>query len=270
MNETKSGTAIEFKLEGSSRDDGLVRFADFAAFVEGTLATLRALERAETGRRQSKIEYRITQLEVGSAVLAIEAIGIPGLEDTNRVVAAKLARGLAAVRDGVVELSAIDPRVRGAFGRMLAPLGRGVRSLTATFGDTEIAIVGRTDAALALSMANEESAAVGSFSGSIDALNVHGEHFFFLYPAAGPTRIKCVFDLSLLPKVRDAVKRYTTVHGLVEFAEPSPFPQRIIVEDIEPHPIASELPTMRSLWGKFPVLTRGLDAVEFVESLRHE
>jgi hypothetical protein len=268
MSEPENKIAIAFKLEGSSRDDGLVRFADFATFIEGTLAALRALERARTNQRHARIEYRITQLEVSSASLTIEAVDTPELRDTEQVVATRFAQGLAAVRDGLGDIAAFEPQVREALTRMLAPLKRGVRSITASFGETEIAIVGRTDGLLTFGETTEESAAVASFSGSVDALNVHGDHFFYLYPAAGPTRIKCVFDASMLGKVRDAVKRYTTVRGLVEYAEPSPFPQRIIVEDLDPHPDPSTLPTMKSLWGKYPNLTRGLDAVAFIEQMR--
>jgi len=269
MSEPGRRIVIAFKLEGSSRDDGLVRFADFAAFIEGTLATLRAIERAETNQRHAKIEYRITQLEVSSAALAIEAVDTPQLRDTEHVVATRFAQGLAAVRDGLGEMAAFEPPVRDALARMLAPLRRGVRSITTNFGETEIAIVGRTDGLLTLVEFKEETAAVGSFSGSVDALNVHGDHFFYLYPAAGPTRIKCVFDAAMLGKVRDAVKRYTTVTGLIEYAEPSPFPQRIIVEDLESHPDPDTLPSMKSLWGKYPNLTRGLDAVAFIEQMRN-
>lgn len=269
MSEPETRTVIGFKLEGAPRDGGLVRFADFATFIEGALATLRALERAETKQHHAKIEYRITQLEIGSAALAIEAIHTPELSATGHVVATRLAQGLAAVRDGLGDVTALEPQVREAMTKMLAPLKRGVRSITTRFGETEVAIIGRSDTRLTLITHADESAAVGSFSGSVDALNVHGDHFFYLYPIAGPSRIKCVFDAAMLGKVRDAVKRFTTVTGLVEYAELSPFPQRIIVEDLEPHPEPSQLPTMQSLWGKYPDLTRGLDAVEFIEQVRN-
>lgn len=268
MEEEERTTRIEFKLEGASRDEGLVRFSDFAAFVEGALATLRALERAETKSRRARIDYRITQLEVGSAVLAIEAVGGIELRQTEQRVALRFAQGLAAVRSGLDELAGIDPAVRDAMSRMLAPLGRGVKSINANVAGVTLSLTGKVPSLLPAVGAGAESAAMGSFTGSIDALNVHDEPFFYLYPAAGPSRIKCVFDVAKLEKVREAVKRFTTVSGLIEFSDASPFPQRIIVEDVVALPDAASLPDMKSLWGKYPELTRGLDAVAFVDSLR--
>lgn len=266
MSDAENKITIEFKLEGAVRDAGLVRFADFATFVDGTLATLKALEREATQARHARIEYRITNLEIGSALLALEAIDVQEYRATEEFVATRLAEGLATVRDGLGDFAAFDAGVRASFVKMLSPLRRGVRSITANVGETRITITGHPgEKLLEFVEVGDESVAVGSFSGSVDALNVHGDHFFYLYPPAGPTKIKCVFDPAMLDDVRGVVKRYTTVYGLVEFVDPNPFPHRIIVDRLEPHPDPAELPTLSSLWGAFPHLTGGLDAAEFVQ-----
>ena len=259
--------SIAFKLEGSAADDGLVRFSDFAAFVAGALTVLRSLEREMTNARQATIDYRITDLEVGSAALTLEPIGTPEQAGLDQRVAARFAEGLAAVRDGFTDLAEFSPSVRDGFAAMVAPLRRSVRSIATVIGDTTISLV-RSPAGLTVAAPAEESAAVGSFSGSVDALNVHGDHFFYLYPPAGPTKIKCVFTPALLESVRNAVKRHTTVYGLVEYSEPSSFPTRIIVERIQSHPDDDELPSLTDLWGIAPDLTGGVDEVEYVRRLR--
>jgi hypothetical protein len=268
MAEHDQTNAISFRLEGASRDEGLVRFADFAVFIEGTLLTLKAIERGATSKKQARVEYRVTQLEVGSAVLAIEPVTNAENHHLGAIVTTRFAQALSAVRDGVADAAGLEPAVRDAMKKMLAPLNRGVRSITANFGGTQISIAGRADDALAITKPEYQTSAVGSFSGSIDALNVHGDHFFYLYPVVGPTRVKCVFDSSLLGKVRDAVKCMTTVKGLVEYDDGNPFPQRIFVEEIQTHPAVAELPTMRSLWGKYPSLTGDVDPIAYLEEIR--
>jgi hypothetical protein len=268
MPEPADNVSIAFKLEGAAADNGLVRFSDFATFVAGALSALRSLEREMTNARTATIEYRITELEVGSASLTLEPIAAPDHPGLDQRVVERFAEGMAAVRDGLADLAPFGPAVRDAFGTMMSPLRRGVRSIAAVVGDTTISVVRSPAGAVTVTTPSEESAAVGSFSGSVDALNVHGDHFFYLYPPAGPTRVKCVYAPALLESVRNAVKRYTTVHGLVEYAEPSSFPTRIIVDRIEAHPDERDLPTLADLWGSRPDLTGGLDEVDFVRRLR--
>jgi len=267
MAEPESKIPISFKLEGSPRDQGLVRFSDFATFVEGTLATLRALEREATNAAQAQIEYRVTQLEISSAAFALEAIDDPTTRETEKIIAARLVEGLAAVRDGLVGIAAFDPSVRNGLSKMLSPLRRGVQSVSALIGDTPVTLVGRAAAKIRLAEVFEESAAVGSFSGSVDALNVHGDHFFYLYPPVGPTKIKCVFSPDLLDEVKSSIKRYVTIFGLIEYAEPSAFPVRIVVDRLVAHPPAVQLPSLSSLWGISPS-AGGPDEVIFVRHLR--
>lgn len=259
---------IAFKLEGAASDEGLVRFSDFAAFIDGALTTLRALERAETGSRHSRIEYRVTQLEIGSAVLALEPIETPELREIERRIVGRLVEGLSAVRDGLADITTFEPSVREGLNQMLAPLRDGLRSVTATVGDATIEIEGRRDRVFERAQVDEEIAAVGWFSGSVDALNVHGDHYFYLYPPAGPTRIKCIFNPALLDQVKSAVKQYTTVYGLVEYTESSPFPTRIVVDRLEAHPDEGDLPTLTQLWGTAPNLTGDIDEVTYMRLLR--
>lgn len=268
MDEIVSQPEIAFSLDGSPSDEGLVRFADFATFVDGALATLRAIERAKTNSRQVKIDYRIIKLEVGSAALSIQAIDVPELRAIELHVAARLAEGLAAIRDGIPERAKLEPAVQDGLKKMLAPLRRGVRAIVANIGDVSIAISGEPDEFLKLAGLDDETAAVGSFSGSIDALNVHGDYFFYLYPPIGPYRIKCVFANALLDDARASVKRYANVHGLIEYIAPSPFPTRIIVDSLSALPPEAEVPTLSKLWGISPNLTGDMDEIEFVRRLR--
>jgi hypothetical protein len=262
----ESAPIIRFKLEGNRKEGDSVSLDDFLKFVDAGLTALRRIERDATGARTTAIDYLIVELEYGSATIAFAPVGTdPALQ---RHVATTFAITAAALRDDSLDLLNVDVGLRRAFEDLARPLKRGVRYASIEVDETRIELHGDEGRAFSLAP-HSESAAVGSYSGNIDALNVHREHVFYLYPPVGPTRIQCVFDPLLLDDVRAALKRYTTVHGLLEYNEGNAFPVRIVVERIEVNPPEDQLPTLDDLWGIAPDLTGGMDSVAFVRQLRN-
>lgn len=211
--------------------------------------------------------YKIVDLEIGSAVISLEAEAEAGSEVDAADVVGRFAEGVMAYRDGTLPMSRFDRETQQAFGQMLAPLRRSLRSFAMVVDEVEVVLASHELRPLQL-RPESETAAVGSFSGFVDALNVHSDSVFYLYPTQGPTKISCTFDRGILEEVRSAIKRYTTVFGLLEYTEGSPFPSRIVVSRLEVNPPSNELPTLRSLVGIAPNLTRGVDAVTFVRRQR--
>jgi hypothetical protein len=253
---------VEFSLEGDPRDDGLVLAQDFLRFLESALDTLRRLE-IERGRKPV-IDYRIVGLDIGSAVIALEPE--PRYKDAPAVIADFLA-GIAAVRDGTIESSRFRPETQRSFVSLLRPLSQShLRSVTVSSDSVAVQLVGVPELALR-ELHAPELAAVGTMSGYIDAVNVHDEPVFFLYPVAGPSRIRCLFDRALLEQVKGALKQFVSVRGLQEYPANSPFPTRIVVDSIEVH-LESEIVPIEALWGSVPELTRDLDSVSYVRLQR--
>ncbi len=255
---------ISLKLEGSPQDQGLVRAQDFVAFVSAALACLRRLEGARMSR--TKVVYRVVDLSVSSAVVELEASSPEDVHALASKVVENFLTGLTAVQEGMLEFAGYEPELRDAFSAVLTPLQGHARSLTV---ESDARSVTLTSVPPAVLEPGVQSMSVGTFAGFVDAVNVHKTPVFYLYPSAGPSRIPCVFDRhTLLEEVRQAIKRYTTVHGLMEFQPGSSFPSRITADRIEVNPPESELPTLRSLYGIAPDLTHGLDSVTFVRQLR--
>lgn len=256
---------IEFRLEGSRKDEGLVLAQDFVGFLENALKVLRRLERAQTGEaKKVHLEYRIVEMEIGSALIGLEA-DAHGEADAAQVLG-RFAEGMAAFRDGRFGTLGFDAGTAEAFADMMAPLKHRVRAIHADVGGIEIDVFADTVHTFDLGP-DAESELVGSVAGYVDAVNVHKEPVFYLYPTVGP-RVSCRFDRRMLDDVRGALKQYTTVYGLLGYAEGSAFPVHAIVERVEVNPPIAALPTLRSLWGIARGMTRGLGAVAHVRQLR--
>lgn len=254
---------LEFHLEGDPRAEGLVLAQDFVAFLSSVLNALRRVE-GERSRKPNTV-YRIVELELGSAVVALQPESPEA--DTDVIIGDFLA-GLAAVRDGTIDRLGYQPETKRAFIALLAPLrDKHLRSISVQVESVEIQLQSETITPLRL-RGGPELHTIGVLSGYIDAINVHREPLFFLYPVAGPSRVRCVFDRLLLDEVRAALKRFVTVHGLLEYAEGSPFPSRITVERVEAHPPEEELASLESLFGSVPDLTGGVDSVSYIRAHR--
>lgn len=256
---------LRFKLLGSTRDAGLVRAVDLADVLEGVVNTLRVLEKQIPARE--KTVYRVIDLSISSAVIEVEAIAPKEFPARAAEVVTRFTEGVNALRDGNWESIGYDPDLQRALASLMKPLRRDLRSIEVSTEDGTITLSGQ-DAKIFSQPEEEETAAVGTLAGFIDAINVHAEPVFYLYPSSGPVRIPCVFDRTLLDDVRDALKQYTTVHGLLEYKEKSAFPFRIVVEHLEIAPPLETLPTLASLWGAAPQITGGLDPVTFVRRQR--
>ena len=252
-------------LRGGHKDAELVRAEDFAQWLSGTLGCLRRIHRASTDREH--VIYRITDLSIGSAVVEIEATSLTDENRSANEVVDEFVRGLAATAEGTFDLLPYDPDVKKSFGELYSPFRRQLHSVTVTFGSRTVAIRSEQAARFAVKETVGEIS-VASYSGFIEALNVHREPVFYLYPVSGPARIHCVFDEPLLDDVKSAIKRYTTVYGAIEYLAGSAFPHRIVAERIEIHPDEDELPTLRSLAGSVPNLTKGVDSVTYIRRLR--
>lgn len=256
---------LRFRLDGLQRDEGFVRAPEFLTFLGNALKVLRRLERKRGGR--TNLTYLVVELEIGSATVAFEAPPVDGGASPDSVFD-DFASGFAAISNGTIDMLGYDADIVEGFSELVEPLRRNmVRSIELTHGTTDI-VLSHDVVPVAAIAAEIETHAVGSLAGFIDALNVHRDHVFYLYPPGLPRRVACVFDRPLLDEVRMAVKRYVTVAGLLEYVEGQPFPHRITVESIDVHPPEDELPSLDSLYGIAPDLTGGVETVTYLRRLR--
>ena len=258
---------LRFKLHGSGHDLGdAVTLRDFGDFVDALLDCFRQLERESD--LQARIEYRITGLEVGSAGLEVDALSPGDLDRSAESLARDFENGFHALGDGNILRTSFERRTQEAFVRLLKPLRHNVQRIE--FTGEQPHELGRQDASQTLPDQRRDASVLGSVSGKVEAVNVHGNKpVFFLYPVSGPFKVRCRFEPSLLlDDLREAIDRHTTVYGMLDYEVGEPFPVEVVVERVEVSPPDTELPTLRSLIGIAPDLTGGIDSVEYVRGLR--
>lgn len=253
---------LKFKLKGSSQDGELVRAEDFAAWINGVLSCLEELGR---GLRAEPV-LTITGLSIGSAILELDiASNDDGVSATT--LRSEFVAGFDYLRSGRLGEAGFAPETRRAFESLLKPMRRQLRNAELQADGTRLAL-SAADLPLLGQRQLGGSAQLGKIAGFVDAINVHNTPVFYLYPTTGPKRVKCTFDLQHLADVRDSLKRYATVYGLLEYVEGSAFAESIAVESVRPSPPEDELPTLASLWGTAPKLGGDSDSVVVVRRLR--
>lgn len=254
------------RLEGSPRNDGRVRARDFVEFFETLLRVLKGIEKGTSGSAPP-VAYNIVDMSVSSAVMELEAESLDETGFLAREVVKRFGEGLKALESGSLGAIDFDEDVVRGFAKLMAPLGEDLPSVTVRAGEIQVVLTADNTEEFTL-LSEQETFEVGSFTGFIDAINVHTEPVFFLYPPVGPTRIPCEFDRTMLDEVRDALRHYVTVYGLFTYRPGLAFPARITIDRIEINPPERELPTLASLRGIAPDLTGGLDSVTFTRQLR--
>jgi hypothetical protein len=267
MQDPQTPRTIGFRLEGSVEDSGRVRFPDLIEFLQRLRAALKRVEGTVAGSDRSTIYYRIVDMEVSSAAIVLE--GVPeGLErDPIPEILDRVDSSLSAVIEGHAPPPWLDRELLETLKGLTLPLRRHVRAIHILRPHRSFTL-NREFETKVDQILGEDLTAVGSISGFLDAINVHGVRHFHVYPLIGPTKILCVFADELLPEVRKGLKRHVTVSGILRYKMNEAFPHQVDVESIEVMPLAEELPTLRSVRGLAPDATGPLDSVAFVRQLR--
>lgn len=258
---------LRFTLDAESGEDEAVDAADFSTFLASLLSCLSALEK-ETNA-QAPVEYKVVDLEIGSAAIELQPVSTGDLDKSAAEVANTFEEGFAALQRDDIRSTRFSRSTKNKFLELTKPLRRATRAIEFT-GSSGRLVISRQVPLRDLPTPKTQAVSRGSLKGNVDALNVHRTPVFYLYPRSGPTRVRCTFDASLLDELRQAIKRNTTVFGLVEYEAGSAFPARIYVEDVDINPPDSELPTLASMWGAVPDLTGEQSTQAFLDAARDE
>lgn len=118
----------------------------------------------------------------------------------------------------------------------------------------------------------EDDYEIGSYSGMLDAINIHNQNIFYIYPTSHLPKLKCVFSSELKIDAVKAIGKYVTVSGqkrsMSNIHESHPYEMR--VRKIEIHPDDGELPSLRDLKGIAPNITDNQSSESFIRGIRNE
>jgi len=112
----------------------------------------------------------------------------------------------------------------------------------------------------------------GAYTGMLEAINIHNQNIFYIYPTSHLPKLKCSFPKDLKAEAISAIGKYVTVFGNKKFKPniSGAIPYEIHVREIEVHPNEDELPTLKDLKGLSPNITEGKTSEDFVRGIRNE
>src|ERR1700682_3498263 len=191
-----AGQRIIIALDGA--DVRMTTLIDKLESVKGALEF--AEEHAAVGGKRTPIYYRLVDLHHSAPTFAFEPVwtGDPGHDRTNAVVYEFRTR-IAQIQTGSVP----DDIPAEEF------------EVTRTFHEQIDILLG------------PEEISWGTMTGMLEALYFHERNLFRLYPSIGPESVKCSFDRSLRPRVKEAVDHYVQVYGQIHYRRRYQFPETI-------------------------------------------
>lgn len=91
----------------------------------------------------------------------------------------------------------------------------------------------------------------GSFTGMLDAINIHNQNVFYVYPTSHLPKLKCLFPKEQRESALIALGKYVTVTGQKRSLSniQGSHPIELHVQGIYIHPDEKDLPTLRDLRG---------------------
>lgn len=257
-------TDLRFTLE-AEHGEASVDAGDFSLFLDSVLKVLRALE-GETNA-QTPVHYSVVDLQIGSAAIGLRPTSAGDRDQSAERVAESFEAGFVALQQDQIRTAPFSRETKKKFLALTKPLQKATTNIRFTGSSGEVSL-SRRGAIRDLPPVKTEAVARGSLKGNVEALNVHRRSVFYVYPKSGPTKVKCTFEPSMLDQLRAAIKRNTSVFGLLEYSSGSAFPTHMYVERVEVNPPDSELPSMASMWGGAPDLTKGRSVEEYLASIR--
>jgi hypothetical protein len=246
----QDGEQISFSLIGAERDGGFVRVGELAECFERLQECLRETERCLTGRA-SRLTYLVKQLTSGNpAVGVLVAKPTKKPSDLPRRVAHEFRRTVSELERGERRRNPqLDHDAYGAYRKLGSLIQKNDdRSRPKLIVD---GVVVTHSYLLAAEKAMEfEESSVGTVSGVLEKIDVHGRNTFSIYPPIGGRQVTCVFAEDMLTKVQGALRKSVTVSGTLHFVADRFLPSKVEVTDLEVHPAVEDLPTLTSLAGR--------------------
>lgn len=195
--------------------------SEFSTVCNSLYACLKNLGRC-IGK---KSEFAVSDLRMGSAVMEIE----PDAAKEGAIEVVDLFRDtISALEQGRQIDNRLDYGALSCFRGFVGvarstdvSLKIGTVTLTNDFADNLSALL------------DPVSKSKGSVSGRLEAIMLHRQRVFKLYPPITQEEIDCNFQHSELARVLDAVEKQVTVFGTLHYAQTKIFPVRVDVDDFE-------------------------------------
>ncbi len=211
----------------------------------------------------------MSDLAIGSACLKV--LGRSRLEDEDfvpRVVQAYV-RGVKQIEEeGIVPPYLTEKGVRG-MGKMFRLITREGVTRLKVWSPREEAVVSAKGVVHAGQLLTSRYTSLGSIEGRLETISLHGGSRFVVYHNITHRGISCKFPPGdeWLERVKSALGQRVNVSGVIHWNSRGE-QVRVNVEDFRVLRSRSELPSIRSMAGKYPRLLGGKTTEEFLREVR--
>jgi hypothetical protein len=259
---------VVITLDGLPKEQGHVLADDFVRELQLLLAALAKAEASIGADRGSGIYYRVVDLSHDSpARVVLEAVSPAEADIDVRQVFSVVSTALRAVGKSRIS-ETTDYDLMSDLAGLASPVGRSVGRLSLVLGTSKHAITREIHVRASQMLARVETR-VGTVTGMLDAINIHGAaRLFRIYPVVGAQKISCSFPESLKATAIAGIGRYVRVRGMLSYRPLARHAHSLEVQGIEVMPETTKVPSLRSLRGVFPDLTGGAPSEVYVGRLR--
>ena len=259
-------TRLRYRMESVGGEP--VSLTAFARLTSEMTQLLSELDRARSP--QASVDWIITDLEIGSAIVEVEGHTLTPVADTSPVIVREALLALERATTGQAKPDVPKAAWRHALG--IAEIVRERSTTVHLVGDgRELRLAPRPLPLPPLSPAPgpDLTRSVSTIEGSLDTVYLHeaDQLHLDLWDAIYGRRVRVEFRPELLHQVRDGLGMRVRVNGLVEFDREG-HPRSVTqVQSIRVLGVG-HIPSPRELRGLARGLTRGLGAAEWVRRLR--
>lgn len=266
-----SGKRITIRLRGLDEDNGDVRLNDFVQQLDILKKAL--LETQKLFSEKSFTYFKIVELQQNSpAQIVLEAV-------SNRIEDEPKTQVL--VDKFFVSLTEIDKgNYPEGFTYETFCAYRDLTSLREKKRLTEVVISRNGDNPSYLhdfsrnieKIMGSDEFEFGSYTGMLEAINIHNQNVFYVYSTSHLPKLKCNFPNNLKKEAISAIGKYVTIYGNKKL-KPNigdGIPYEMYVQEIEVHPDEDKLPKLSELRGLSSSIIEGTKSEDFVRGIRNE
>lgn len=245
------------EIKGALEDEEYIRFSELVNQLRAINDTLTQLDHRFTKSGKPSVYYRIVGVSLSSpTTFEIAATPLEPEIDYGNDVFDTFVSGWKQIQAGKIPED-FEAGLVENFRRIAPPPKGHIDVVVFKVADNRVEIHKGSGEKVGQLIEGDKEI-LGTVSGLLEELNVHGVKKFKIYPPVGPTSIQCVFPDKLKKKVYSAIEKNVTVKGKLKYEAGSKFPNIVLAEDIEIHKSDEQLPKLSDLRGIAPDATEGL------------
>lgn len=264
------GRTLTVIVRGDPASDDRVRLQDFLAQLTALRAALKHTQRVMGGGEEWAVDYQIVALSYNSpARVDLEEIPTKGTKakSTPLFVAKSFISNLRQIEKGNIPPS-LDHQAVEAYKDFTEVDKRGLATLGISIdGDKPVNVDRRLEAKLNAAIGLDECV-IGSVTGRLEAISLHGSLVFAVYPVIGQ-KISCRFGPEMKPRVIAAIDHRVQVTGTLRYKKRNQFPHEVETRDLRILDNA-EKARLSDLRGMAPEATGDVSSADFIRAMRDD